>query len=478
MYERGYVLTGTNNSVEGWNKVKVNDLTAWVHPLLNFYIHKENDTVFLLMGTVIDPLNKDGNSQNIIKILSKKFAYSEDRFFDYLDELSGRFVLLISNKDKCYILQDATGNKSLFYDTEFNYFSSHPELIIEFMGEHYHNQSKDYIADSNFHRKGSLFPGLLTTYKNIKKGLPNTLINVNLGRIERFFPRESLPTKKVNSFLIEEISQLLTNQVSILSNEYKLSQSLTAGLDSRVTLAASKDFKDEIYYYTIQAWHEHQKEIKVVKDLCETLGIKHHVLTGELSEIFLKSHLKNTSSMSSADRGLLAQILLDSYPQDRLHLKSNVSEIGRAFYSGTRAFLPSMPNAEHLARLYMYESKSDFVVNAFQDYIDTLDFNKKRLMNYDPFDMFYWEFRMGGWQAMGLLECDVAQDSFILFNNRHILKSMLSIPITDRRRATLHHELINHMWPETLAVGINPWVTHSRIDDAKRIIRGLMYRVG
>ena len=50
--------------------------------------------------------------------------------------------------------------------------------------------------------------------------------------------------------------------------------------------------------------------------------------------------MSNTAEMSSPFRARLAKALYDEYPEDRVHLKSNVAEIGRTFYQKSWALLP------------------------------------------------------------------------------------------------------------------------------------------
>lgn len=480
MYERGFVISKNNQIVlKNWKKVNTKTLIAWIHPMLNFFEFNDEKLSILLLGTVINPVDNIADGEEILNEMSIEFQHSEYSFFNYIDKLSGRFVLVVDSKSKTYILQDASGNKSLFYHSNFNLFSSHAELIADLSEESMYEESRRYIQDIKYQSTGH-FPGLLTPYKNIFKCTPNTLIDLRQKNIRRFFPREPITTRKINNDLVDELSMLFQRQISQLSKSYKLSLSLTAGLDSRISLAASRNFKDDIYFYTIRLDKRHDNEIKYVKELCSLLDIQHNVLSdrGTIGIDFIDKYLKNTSYMSSVERGCLAKILYENYPKERLHIKSNVSEITRAYYYEYIQFLPRWPNAKYLARLYGYDYNSEFVIKAFQDFIDKTQFLKHRLFNYNPYDMYYWEYRMGSWQSLGLMECDVAQDSFILFNNRHILKLMLSVPLEDRKKKTLHYQLINAMWPQALSVKINPWVKKSKKQDVKKIIRGIYYRLG
>ena len=105
--------------------------------------------------------------------------------------------------------------------------------------------------------------------------------------------------------------------------------------------------------------------------------------------------------------------------------------------------------------------------------MDLVDLRPDRIFNYDMFELFYWEHTMGTWQSLQIMDLDVAQDTFILFNNRHILKKMLSVPLEDRLWNRIHLEIIRSRCPELLDFpflgDLKPW--HRRVprDLAKKV---------
>jgi len=73
-------------------------------------------------------------------------------------------------------------------------------------------------------------------------------------------------------------------------------------------------------------------------------------------------------------------------------------------------------------------------------------------------DLFYWEQKMGNWQAMSQAEWDIAQEVFCPFNCRSLLTTLLSVDEKYRRppEYQLYEKLIRYLWPETLSLPINP----------------------
>ena len=56
---------------------------------------------------------------------------------------------------------------------------------------------------------------------------------------------------------------------------------------------------------------------------------------------------------------------------------------------------------------------------------DAKEFSDK--MHINILDLFYWEHRMGSWQAQSQLEWDIVQESFTPFNHRKLIEIMLSV---------------------------------------------------
>jgi hypothetical protein len=76
----------------------------------------------------------------------------------------------------------------------------------------------------------------------------------------------------------------------------------------------------------------------------------------------------------------------------------------------------------------------------------------------DILDLFYWEQRMGSWQAMSQLEWDIVQEEFTPFNCRELLSLMLGVDERYRKPPgyAFHRQIIRNLWPETLKEPINP----------------------
>ena len=79
-------------------------------------------------------------------------------------------------------------------------------------------------------------------------------------------------------------------------------------------------------------------------------------------------------------------------------------------------------------------------------------------MHVNILDLFYWEHRMGSWQAQSQLKWDIAQESFTPFNHRKLIEIMLSVDSKFRQEPEyiFFKKIIQNLWPVLLKEPINP----------------------
>ncbi|MCK4799243.1 MAG: hypothetical protein KAT05_17855, partial [Spirochaetes bacterium] len=429
------------------------------------YSYSQNGNSIVLLGTIIDPVNYISDSNLIIKKLLEKYIQSENDFFDYLDLLSGRFILVIQSSQKTIALHDATGIKTLFYHklSEEIILSSHIQMIAEIKKYKIRGLRLDYIKSSSFKTQSRYLPGISTTYENINILSPNTLIDLSNRKIKRFFPREKLNRQKISPELVDELAILLSNQVDLLSKKYKLAISLTGGIDSRLTLAAARKNIDDIVCFTYVFNDDlgHKEDLKFAEDMCKKNNINHQIYLIDKNKYNkpVDTFRRNSAFIRADSQGIIAKALMDRYPGGRLHLKSTVSEIGEGFLLRHYPPLPAFKIILPYLFSYFFNIRrfSKFSLDSFKEYIDITSFCDIFNYNYLYYDMLYWEHRNGCWQSLQIQDFDVSHDTFIIYNNRHILKKLLSVNIIDRLECNLQFQLIKKLWPELLDVPINSW---------------------
>lgn len=456
-YRRGYVISDKNIRPpnKNWKKFKINNYYIYFDPINETsYIEKRNHCIFVL-GTIIDISNGGLNREEILNNLLNKLFKSKNDFYDYLDHLSGRYLILFCDGIDCYVLNDATGMRSVFYSRKKTIIGSHCELVQEYV-----QSDLSTIVDREWFGKYTNYhlPGHYTPYQDIFFLTPNTKLRLSDKKIIRFFPRKPLEVTNVNHSA-ELISEYVNNQLTNLVNmNKKLLLSLSSGIDSRLSLAFTKKFLDKFTFFTYykrgsgplsKGEKTLQVDVEQVSDLATQLNLNHHIITLSTNKLdekiprdFIEIMRKNTFTHHSFE---LAKIYCEKFGDEYLHIRSNVPEVGRLSYKPTRNKYKKF-NLESMVHAYSYKAlNDDKVKKAFSNFCNDTQFDK--IFNYDPFNMMYWEYRMGVWQSQVLLESDVAHDTFSYFNARKILSLFLSIPITDRKNNKLFYAIISRNWP-------------------------------
>ncbi|PFN07076.1 hypothetical protein [Bacillus cereus] len=408
-----------------------------------------------ILGNVIDLNVFSSNKKDIAKNLIAYFRESTDKFFDYLDELAGRYFIFYGDNSQANILSDATGMRSIFYSTDKTVISSHCELVQEVVqAAEVKLVKKEWLRDySSYH-----LPGHYTLYENIYFLTPNTLLNITEKKVKRFFPREHIVTRTVAD-VVEEITCLIKGQMKqIVQLDKKLLFSLTAGIDSRTSLSFLREYKEHFEYFTYSkknaipttSVQKLDLDRELVGEIVENLGLNHRFITmdyGDNSEElkrFSNVLKRNTFTYHNLR---LAKLYLDNFSNNHLHIRSNLLEIGRSFYKKQFNFkLPKSLTVESMVKCYSYKAMNDKrVFQAFENFYSQVSMDS--IFNYDPYDILYWEYRMGTWHSQVLLESDVAHDTYILFNARRILKLLLSVPPMERNEHIVFKQLITQNWP-------------------------------
>jgi hypothetical protein len=90
----------------------------------------------------------------------------------------------------------------------------------------------------------------------------------------------------------------------------------------------------------------------------------------------------------------------------------------------------------------------------------------------DILDLFYWEHRMGSWQAQSQLEWDIVQEAYTPFNHRGLLELMLCVPAELRSAPNypMYRMMMEALWPEVMGHPVNPSTVKQRLVNILRSI--------
>lgn len=464
MYRRGYIIcdgssheagTYLNQShlAEFWECRAIGRCSVFMHVDCKSGLSKSitQTEQVLIIGHAIDPIYGEFHEHKISKRLRKALARSRKDFFEMIDDLTGAFVILARDKEGYMLMSDATSVKPIFYQLSSNappIFSSHSQIIAKIRQLPVSERVKTIMKSPEYAGDPSLYvPGILSYYENVYALTGNTMFNISKGRIERFWPREPVEPVSSSEQKIEQCSKILRTTAQLLLQKSPLSVALTAGYDTRVTAAALGQLPEPSSYYTFYTPERYLGDRDIAKKIALTLESRHdsYDMTDIVQDKIVCKAVN--SSFYSPIWSRLAALIFEKVGNERIAVKSTVSEVGRCFYK-YRPFSAVSPEALSKAFTTRPIQNCRSLHDVMSEFIDTTFFHDDRFYGISFYDLFYWEHRNAKWQNAICSEMEVGAEVFIPFNNRRLLSHMLACPEEERMKAYLHVLLIQHMAPE------------------------------
>ncbi|MCP9438249.1 MAG: hypothetical protein NHB36_00005 [Nitrospira sp.] len=330
----------------------------------------------------------------------------------------------------------------------------------------------DYMDTQTFRRTSeSRFFAAASPFRGLRHLLPNHWLDLQTGASRRYWPSQPLPTLDPDE-AADRLLALLAGQIRAAVERFDMALSLTAGIDSRLVLAAARDMATRVSIVTLRQGKmpDHHADIEVPSRLLARLGLPHEIIraaptmTPEFSAEF-----KRNVYLAHDLYGHDAEAIVRHFNCSNAVLIGSGAEIGRCPFRG------KLPHANHvrftpqtLAWLE-YGSTHPFLVQHFRDWLaDAGHQSHVKLL-----DLFEWEQDYGSWLTMTQLEFDIAwREIFTPYNCRALLVTLLGVGECWRRAPDylLFRRAIAKAWPQLFSEPINP---HARIGRLARRIANL-----
>tara|TARA_R110002020_G_scaffold143823_6_gene316406 strand:+ start:11429 stop:12835 length:1407 start_codon:yes stop_codon:yes gene_type:complete len=451
-FARGFLLTETRvpQPVAGWIESRVGDLNLWRDPRTPLRMAQAGDRWVAILGHFVDvrrPLDPEDD------VLAACAGYEPAALLAETDHWSGRFVCLFGGPDGCAIAPDAIGSKPLYYSLDAPFVAGSHAALVARIADAAPNPE---IAARLSRRAMYGLPGDYTIWRRVHVLTPNQTLDPATRQPSRFWPRGDIAEMSVEE-AAQRVADIMTATMDGLTNRRRpVLFSLTAGLDSRLSLAASRRHVDSLECFTFSNGDHHRIDMEFALSAAPLLGLSHRPLeTGlrlprETREEF-EAVMTEISPRNHFRRGSYAYTL--NYPQHALHVRSSAGEIGRSFFRDpAKCFVPKTTNS--LVSAWGGDAADRKVdLAAFADWTERSRYWS--VQQIDLLDLFHWEHRMGTWLSELCLESDIAFDTHIMFSCRALLEAFVSAPLAERRVNKVFYASIHRMWPHLLALPIN-----------------------
>ncbi len=439
------------------------------HPDLELTRVEDGAKSLTLLGFILDPDDPAAGNEEILRRLLAS-AGSIEEILPALEPLGGRWVLVIHDGAQTGVVQDAGGQRQLYFSRHDAGFVCAAEvgILANSLGLEMDPAAVDFIRS----RRTDDFeiywmPGDTSLYGGVSALLPNHWLALDTGVVRRFWPVGPLEPIDPQDALAECL-RLLRGQIDSARRRFPLAVPMTAGWDSRLMLALCRDQAPDLYAFTLTYPNlpAGSRDVAVPAALLRKLGIPHHIIPypKSIDAAFRAIFRRNNASANTAYCGDI-QALHASYPADRVCVTGDVAEVVKCFFVRKRP-PGSEITAEELAEIAGLGSHP-FAVAAFGRWLENAGNPPVGLP-----DLFCWEQMAGRWQAKVRAEYDMVQESFSPLNNLRLLAIMLALPAEWRQppEFKLFAALIEALWPDVLCEPINP---QERLSRKRRLLNVL-----
>lgn len=404
------------------------------------------------------------------EILERLISLSFHDICKELDNYTGRFILIYLKGDEIKLVHDCIASRKIYYAIIDNqaWIASQPFLLARLLklSETKIESKKKYYSSDDFLKLSKSNIANTTLFDEIFHLLPNFYFDLNLKKQIRYFPSE-----KIEHLSFEEtakkIAEVIKGYLENISCRYDIMLPVTAGKDSRMLLAATKEIKDKVYYYINRTpkMNSSNNDILIPSKLFKKLGLKFHILDIDMPiENFFIEIIRETNPHSEDKYFPIIYNYFQNF-SDRINLPGNVAF--EAYYKALYPNLKITPLAlAEIRGVQQYE----FAVQCYSNWLGEIS-KLSESFGYETLNFFYWEERMGNWGTKTQIDKDIAQEEVNPFNSRLLTKLFLSLDywLLSPPSFKIQKEVVNILWPEVLAFPINP----SRKNFYKRILESM-----
>ncbi len=442
-----------------WNLQSIQGINFLTHKLTGFAKYDCNGATSFIFGHAYNPFTMEINEEKILERIAQHIGDAD--FFDYVDEITGVFVLGTITNGKIDFIVDPSGMQSACYSVingKF-YLSSHPQLIGDICNLSMEKLVKELVNYKWYGRvMGPYLPADMTPFDEVKRVVPNIFYSCELsnGTIEhkRFYPLKDLAECKNEeeyNGVIKQSADILKNNMALVLQKWdKASQSLTGGIDSNTTFAAANGNYDKYRTFSYESAEKESIDCDAAKIISEHFNVPwtKYDIPSDNSSI---DRFEEKRAIMEHNNGYIAKrkenevrkrMYLQEHCDFDVEIKSWVSETIRAYWYKhyNRKKMPKL-SAKLYRNLYkifiMNRSLAHKVDKVFADYIEKFEYSKIP-SQYPPADMHYNEVTWGSWGGLSISEMKYCFDITFIYNNRKFLDLLFKVPL-DKRISDQHH---------------------------------------
>lgn len=465
LYVRGFLIADSDNDIDlneypfygNWSKTDLNQkVSIYTHHLSNAYIFHKGSSSYFIIGHAYNPFSHVYQENEVLQELASARDDSWHEYWNKESELTGIFCIGYANENGIFFSTDCTGMQTVYYGQQDHklYISSHSKLIADLCGYERDDYISRLVNSKYYHYFGTWLPGDLSPFKGVIRTQPNFEIsyryNSGVFAGKRYFPLEKTEeiTEAEFETKIREIADILASNMELIAKKWpdkRAAISVTGGKDSKTTLACANGLYDQFSYFSYISSEAEAVDAEAAERICQVMGVPHKTYEiPEQSEMYDSIDLYrmilecNAGCIGHNNLNDVKKRIYFSHVSDfDVEVKSWVDEICRGWFitKYNKKKFPEKPSPAFIRSMWKVIVNPRLIHESnkvFKHYLDRY-YNDRVFCKMDWLMLYYWEFSWGGGEGLFLSsEHKFAYDITIPYNNRLLLKKMLSIPVDMR----------------------------------------------
>lgn len=461
MFLNQYFLSNTTFvSPENGRSIKVGDFKIWAHNHLEITEYQINKVHLVLLGFAFNPSFPEKSNLEILQDLAENAIFSI-AFFNGLNQLTGRFVLITHEGTKTIILNDPAGQRQVFYmfQNDNFYATSSPKLFYDLTDFKFQisNEKLKIVKSRRYKYLEEWFPGDEYLDNKLIRLLPNFMLPIETKQTKRI-PFTVKPFSKRK--LREYVQNMIYGSMEACINRFdKIYSAVTAGGDSRLILSCSPH-EEKINYFLFSRETENNVDLRIAKELAEKRKLSLSVINpSKLTEEFtvfyklqflyprILSKLQNIEWLSR-NISNTNSVIIAGYAGEMLRNSTNSINPYQKKFNSDKDFVD-----------YLHYPKTRYISNSLKSWIESTQEYLHKCTHLSYLDLFHWEQHMAPYCAQYAYEQDISGvEIFCPLANRQMILNLIHNTTNEERSSPngIIYHIINETFPEWKDIPYNP----------------------
>ena len=292
-------------------------------------------------------------------------------------------------------------------------------------------------------------PNDITIYRNVRRLLPNHIINLETGKVDRFvnfgFPLSILFVEQA----VEETLPRIEHFTNAYVRKYNIILPVTGGKDSRLNLAVFRHSGVRVPCFTMKhpKHSGNEDDLVLPPQLATAAGYEYKQIQDvDIPQTMVEEAdvwIANNQYGKSAIR--MANAIISNFGRCAIINGDSADQVGK---SGMNNNIPAFLFAPRYlqAKIHNY---SNVVLTYLEKWIQDYKFSNEQVPISDCFAV---ESRVGRWANEQMVYAMFGLVSLNIYNSRSILYTWAKVSRTDRSLGRIHTCMLNKICPELLVI--------------------------